>query len=628
MRRISILSAVLLLGLLVCNAMVATPVSAATDEGQQTSTQLAARGSSTLDDLNSNPTNINLSQLEKPRDSEAPPSGNGYLNPASLPSPRSNNSVTTTNPGFSGFNGLSHVDQRLAGTGPFVNTQFSLEPPDQALCVGNSYVLEAVNTALIVYNKSGTALTAPTAINQFFNLKPEFVRPAGPFGDFTSDPKCYYDTDTNRWFLTILQSDVDPATGGLTGRTHIEIAVSKTGNPTAGWNLFRINTIDDGSDGTPAHRGCPCLPDQPLIGADKYGFYITTNEYVFPNAPNLYNGAQLYAMSKTQLAAGTLPTVIHIDAGLAAPGFRSESVQPATTPPGGKNATGKGGTEYFMSSLFAESDSLAFDNRLAIWELTNTSSLNKAAPKVHLHHVVIRSEAYGGIVVDKVQDTGSAAIAAEQKPGPTPLKDLLNSLGATEVLNKLNMNDDRMNQVVFAGGKLWSGVNTALKTKDGSTRVGIAYFVVSPQSESEDDDNSGLQAEIVKQGYLAVNGNNVMFPSIGVNKSGQAVMVFTLVGPNYFPSAAYASISSEDDQTPVVHLAKSGAVPADGFTGYVSEGGNGVERWGDYTAAVSDADGNIWMATEYIPAGPRTLLANWGTFISKVTPTSSSHNKE
>src|SRR5216684_1766658 len=36
-----------------------------------------------------------------------------------------------SNPGgATGFNGLSHADQRLAGTGTHTNTQSSLEPPD------------------------------------------------------------------------------------------------------------------------------------------------------------------------------------------------------------------------------------------------------------------------------------------------------------------------------------------------------------------------------------------------------------------------------------------------------------------------------------------------------------------
>ena len=54
-----------------------------------------------------------------------------------------------------------------------------------------------------------------------------------------------------------------------------------------------------------------------------------------------------------------------------------------------------------------------------------------------------------------------------------------------------------------------------------------------------------------------------------------------------------------------------------------SVGGRGPERtarWGDYTAAVADAEGNIWFGVEYIPNLPRTVNANWGTFIAKVTP--------
>jgi hypothetical protein len=33
-----------------------------------------------------------------------------------------------------------------------------------------------------------------------------------------------------------------------------------------------------------------------------------------------------------------------------------------------------------------------------------------------------------------------------------------------------------MNQVVYADGLLWSGVNTTVGTRDGSTRVGIAFL--------------------------------------------------------------------------------------------------------------------------------------------------------
>src|SRR6266545_1505328 len=50
-----------------------------------------------------------------------------------------------SNPQFNtGFEGLNHFQQRYSRGG----NQFSLEPPDQGLCVGNGYVLETVNDVL------------------------------------------------------------------------------------------------------------------------------------------------------------------------------------------------------------------------------------------------------------------------------------------------------------------------------------------------------------------------------------------------------------------------------------------------------------------------------------------------
>ena len=46
--------------------------------------------------------------------------------------------------------------------------------------------------------------------------------------------------------------------------------------------------------------------------------------------------------------------------------------------------------------------------------------------------------------------------------------------------------------------------------------------------------------------------------------------------------------------------------------------GNGVARWGDYSAAFGDTDGSIWMAAEWIPNTPRSSITNWGTFIGQL----------
>jgi hypothetical protein len=42
--------------------------------------------------------------------------------------------------------------------------------------------------------------------------------------------------------------------------------------------------------------------------------------------------------------------------------------------------------------------------------------------------------------------------------------------------------------------------------------------------------------------------------------------------------------------------------------------------WGDYSAVVADESGNVWLANEFVPDAARTVLTNWGTFVSRVHP--------
>jgi hypothetical protein len=495
-----------------------------------------------------------------------------------------------------GFSGISHLDQRFAGTGAYVNTQFSTEPPDQGLAAGNGFVVEAVNSALAVYDQhTGTRLLGPTPVNQFFQRTPEINRTTGIRGDFLADPRVLYDHETRRWFVTVVEIDVNPITGAFATHSRLLLAVSQTDDPTLIWNLFSLDVTDDGSNGTQTHPGCPCFGDQPLIGADRNGFYISTNEFGITSPA--VNFAQIYAMDKEALTDGLLPHVVHISSIPFPEGFPF-SIQPAFSTSSrdfrGDWDEGEGrGVEYFMSVPFVN----ILDNRIVVWALGNTSSLKHSNPDLQLSHVVLQSENYG-IPAD-----------AAQEVGPTPLGTLL---GEPEEL--LSTGDYRMQQVVFADGKLWSGITTSVSQGPNCTdgfetdcKTGIAWFVVEPHFWDD-----GLEARIRRQGYVSVLGNNVFYPSIGVTDEGKGVMTFTLSGTNYFPSSAYVRIN--EDRVSSIRIAAQGVAPDDGFTGYPEFGGAGSGRWGDYSAAVADGD-TIWFACEFIPGGPRTQLANWGTFI-------------
>ena len=532
------------------------------------------------------------------------------------------------------FNGLNHRQQRLANNG----NQFSLEPPDQGLCVGNGFVFETINDALDVYNTHGKSLMGPTALNTFYGYPPSINRTTGVYGPELTDPSCYFDTQTQRWFHVVLTLQLDPQTGAVTGQNQLDIAVSNTSSPLGAFTLYHINTVDDGTGGTPNHM-CPgpgtstgpCLGDYPHIGADANGFYITTNEYGFFASGLGFHAAQIYAISKQALAANASSvTVVQIDTigmvgspGAGLPGNPGFTVWPATSPDA-LFATNLNGSEYFLSSDAApEANGNGASRDLVVWTLSNTASLNTASPAPFLSNVVLTVNPY------------SIPAPALQKAGNTPLITCLNTpscatllIGGpdpfTEAEGPLDVNDTRMQQVTYVNGKVYGALDTSV-TVNNVNEAGIEWFVVNPITD-----------KVLNQGYLGAKNANVIYPALGVTASGKGVMAFTLVGPKNFPSAAYALFDTAKG-TGSIQIAAAGLGPQDGFTEtkIFSPTGNGVPRprWGDYGAAVP-LGGNVWIASEYIGQtctfaqytaapfgscnGTRTSLANWYTRISLV----------
>lgn len=176
---------------------------------------------------------------------QVPKSHSNQGGQAGTPNPKGA-SITTSNPGFTGFDALNHLQQHNAGTGIYSNSQFSLEPPDQGLCTNGSQVMEGVNNAVAVYDTTGKTLMSPTALSKFWGIAPEIDRSNAPnyiYGPFISDPKCYYDVATEHWFLTELEFGVDPSSGAYTGTSAELIAVSQSSDPTGSYNLYSLSLI-------------------------------------------------------------------------------------------------------------------------------------------------------------------------------------------------------------------------------------------------------------------------------------------------------------------------------------------------------------------------------------------------
>jgi hypothetical protein len=578
------------------------------------------------------------------------------------------------------FEGLNLFQQRYARGG----NQFTVEPPDQALCVGNGYVVEAVNDVINVFDQSGKSVlpdnTAtnivsgfPTDVNHavdlnsFYGYAPAVNRATGIRGQSLTDPTCLYDAATQRFFMVVLTLEVVPTTGAFTHVNHLDIAVSQTANPTGAWNIYKIDVTNDGTNTGGVNPG-PYLGDYPHIGADANGFYITTNAY--PWCCNGFSGSQIYALSKAQLAAGAANVaVVHLDtsgmvdapsdAGATQPGF---TVWPAQSPGNGSFETANGGTEYFMSSNAADEATHPVagtggdyeSDQIVVWTLANTSSLNTATPNLSLTNRIVSVNDYA--IPPKQHQPGSGNAPSEAVPQGHCINDIATATIAgvgcwrlvfatepahNEVVSTPDSNDTRMQQVTFANGKLWGALDSAV-TVGGANRAGIAYYVINPASGKVD-----------LQGLMGVAGNDLTYPAIGVTPSGRGVMAFTLTGDTTNPSAAYAPIDAKvgAGAWSFAGPGGQGAAVDDGFTSYKSQVGNPPRtRWGDYGAAAVDGN-SIWIASEYIAkacdyatwggrffgattgdnklgtcapspgaAGPRAALGNWSTHIAKLNP--------
>lgn len=603
---------------------------------------------------------------------------NGHGNGPSV----GNSTKAKSNPTLkTSFDGLNLYQQRYARGG----NQFTVEPPDQALCVGNGKVVEAVNDVFNVYDSAGHSLlpdnTAANIVsgfprdvghavdlNSFYGYPPAIIRATGVRGPQLTDPTCIFDAATQRFYLVVLTLESLP-NGTLTEVNHLDLAVSQTADPTQPWNIYKLDVTNDGTNAGGQNPG-PYLGDYPHIGADANGVYLTTNAY--PWETSGFAGAQIYALSKAQLAAGASSVnLVHIDtsgmvaapsdAGPTQPGF---TVWPAQSPGTGSFQTDGNGTEYFMSSNAADeathpvtgSGGSYVSNQIVVWSLSNTASLNTASPSLSLTNKILSAGSYA--IPPKATQPGSGLAPTASTPQGYCLNDtttptiagigcwkLLGTAGHNEVVSRPDANDTRMQQVTYANGKLWGALDTALNPGGGGQRAGIAWYIVKPGGSS-----GAFAPKMALQGYLGATGMDMTYPAIGVTPSGRGVMAFTLTGDATYPSAAYASIDALAG-VGAYSVAAAGQAVDDGFTSYAAQVGNPPRtRWGDYGAA--SVDGNsVWIASEYVASactytdwlgpfaiggtgdnilgtcagaghgpGLRTALGNWATRISKLTP--------
>jgi len=525
---------------------------------------------------------------------------------------------------------------------------YNLEPPDPTLCAGQGFVVQVVNSQIQISNGNLQHLTAPIPTEAFF----------GDFVDAMFDPQCAFNHSTGRWYYTEAVSDFATFSG-------VYIAVSTSSDPRGPWNIYFLDLTAFGGGGFCAVGFC--LADQPTLGADQYTISISTNQFEVTGAlpsGGSFAGAAYILIDKVALALGSpFPNVVGFDlsnipifpdfifgdcqAGVFGPGPCWYSVQGAESA-NGRYDTRNGGTQWAMSALDFFG---AGDNRIAVWQFTNTQSIGAFIPDI--------SGALG--IADLGHTTYSQPPLSAQPQtvtGPNtangnPLGDFLVLAGICPAGNPpagcsnpgpIDSGDDRMRDTMMttlANGSrvMWGGLGT-----ETGGRAGIMVFGISLGG-------SISTTSLARQWTIHNPSNDLQFPAVSIMDSGLALAAYSVSGSLTRPSAAY-SVFNTSMAPAAIQIANQGQGLQDGFTQYDVFTPSYRPRWGDYSGAVTMGN-SIYFSSEYIPdsncslssflfdatcgpsvgginqsiaprvqnANKRSFFANWGTSLDKATET-------
>jgi hypothetical protein len=416
-------------------------------------------------------------------------------------------------------------------------------PPDTNGDVGPNHYIQVVNTSIGIFNKTGTLLASMT-LNTFFQNAPAPCNTSN-FGD----PVVLYDAQADRWIVTDF-SWVDIDSG-----PHYEcIAASKTGDPLAvdGWWYYALQADNPG----------PALfNDYPKLGVWPDGIYMSAN--MFDCLDSTCSGAdrtgvRVWAISSTELYAGTPLTTVVFDTGLAYFSLLPSNFRGSAPPMGTPN--------YFVSN----------DISVAALDVF----------KFHVDWTAPLSSTF----------TGPTQIDEAAYTPPPDTVPVLDGNAVDSLNDRLMMQNQYRN--LSGDESLWIAHTAGSPTGIRWYQLGVTGGTVAltPTQQST---------------YGPVDGLNRWMPSLAVDKFGNMAVGYSAASGTHFADIRYAGRLVSDTlnilgQDEAVMMAGSGAQNN-------LCGNNTCTRWGDYSAMTVDPvdDCTFWYTTEYYAA----LGGNWQTRI-------------
>jgi hypothetical protein len=412
------------------------------------------------------------------------------------------------------------------------------EPPDQALAASPSFVLEGVNTSFAVYSTTGAIKSGfPKNSQHFFGIpNPGTCDPAGPF---TSDPRAFYDPVDGRFWVAMLQVEGAFGINRCSEKSTYWIAVSKTGDPTAGWHVYAFDM----------RFGTTNVADFTQFGFDSSAIYFSGN--MFDKSGAAYAYAEVFAASKSAMEAG-MPVTAHGLKNIKAGTVLVDTVQPVLFEGGTPAPAG-----IFVASLDMNSGGgLCFSgcSGINVFAMANPLSTTPT-----LTHHLIASPTYA--LPPNADEPGCAGCVAT--------------------------NDTRISgQPVYRNGKITFALTTAVGNNSG---------VLWGQLQPKYTGSAVTGGTMVQHGIVSFTGDrSAFFGATMTDSAGNMALVFDSSSSSIDPSIYFASRLATDPlgklQAPVTVKKSSVAYSGSRWGDYEAA---------SYDSSSASTIGNIWLASEY-----------------------------
>jgi hypothetical protein len=369
--------------------------------------------------------------------------------------------VSTTN--LLNFDGVSDVDADA--------------PPDTNASVGNTQVVETVNTSYQVFNKStGASLLGPAEIGSLFS----FLTGPGQIcnGDlFTtglfisySDPVVLYDKTAGRWLISIVAFD------GLFLSTFSEcIGVSTTSDATGSYAVYEFSF---GSN----------LNDYPKFGVWPDAYYASYN--IFANAQT-FVGPEVCAYDRAAMLAGASASAVCFQRGTGDASFLPSDLDGATL-----RATGE--PNFYL-------------------ELGTSSSLKLY--KFHADFATPSNSTFTGPTLLPVASYTEACASTGTCIPQAATRQKLDSLG-----------DRLMFRLAYRNFADHEALVATHSVKAGTTPAGVRWYEIR---------SPGGTPAVYQQGTLTSGGTSLWMGSIATDKAGDIAVGFSESSSKIHPSIGY-----------------------------------------------------------------------------------------